>query len=620
MVLGVLGFAVVPGPVTAGAAGPDDAPFSRMTSVEPAGKDARVEPDTYAASRVDQAALQSALPSGDASAVVEIPDPEGTLQRFRVSSTQTMESALAAAHPEIRTWGGRGVDDERLTVALDVTPMGFHAAVRDTAGQRSWFVDPATNTRGTSTHLSYYGSALPRPEQRRQEGEIQTLRDAVRSKQDADRAAGAPVQRRYYRLAMASDPSYAAYFGSANVLAEKVTLVNRVNQVYNDDLAVTLRLVNATDDLNLDTEAKAVGPDGPCGAAPCFRVADPGGPGEEDDVAGDLDACDVPTLGRNRTVLGQLVGASNYDVGHIALGKSGGGIAYLGVIGGDYKGGGCTGLSEPVGDFYAIDYVAHEIGHQFGGNHTFDGVQRSCSGRNREASTSVEPGSGSSVMAYAGICSQDNLQPHSDPYFSQRSQDEIFGVMEAAPSDNVEVQTVSLRGFDAAGESFQLGFGDAPARTIAFADYDAATIDTAVEELTGRPVSITAWGFDEFSAPETPTAVDRSGFQVVFNDTPTVTEPDDTDTDVASLTVTSASAGVEGFVGETAQGGETQNGGTPVSSDNRNPTVTAPADKTLPMRTPFALKATGRDDDGNAVTYLWEQNDIGGDTGTGLVD
>ncbi|MGL5819670.1 MAG: M12 family metallo-peptidase [Phycicoccus sp.] len=610
----------MPGPVAAGAAGTDDAPFSRMTSVDPAGKDARVRPDTYAASRVDHAALRSTLPSGAASAVVEIPDPEGTLQRFRVSSTQTMESELAAAHPEIRTWGGRGVDDERLTVALDITPMGFHAAVRDPAGQRAWFVDPATNTRGATTHLSYYGSELPRPEQRRQEGEIQSLRDTVRSTQEAERAAGAPVQRRYYRLAMASDPSYAAYFGSANVLAEKVTLVNRVNQVYNDDLAVTLRLVNATDELNLDTEAKAVGANGPCGAAPCFRVADAGGPGEEDDVAGDLDFCDVPTLGRNRTVLGQLVGAANYDVGHIALGKSGGGIAYLGVIGGDYKGGGCTGLPEPVGDFYAIDYVAHELGHQFGGDHTFDGVQRSCSGANREGSTSVEPGSGSSVMAYAGICSQDNLQPHSDPYFSQRSQEQVFAVMQAGPVDSVEVQTVSLRGFDAAGESFQLGFGDAPAQTIAFADYDATTVDTAVETLTGRQVSVVPWGFDEFGTDEPPTGVDLAGFQVIFNDTPTVTQPDETDTDLAALTVTSTSTGVEGFVGETAQGGPSQNGGTLVSTGNRNPTVTAPADKTLPMRTPFALKATGRDDDGNAVTYLWEQNDVGGEDGTGLVD
>ena len=185
------------------------------------------------------------------------------------------------------------------------------------------------------------------------------------------------MQRHYYRLALTSDPSYAAYFGTDNVLAEKVTLINRVNQIYNDDLAIELRLVNATDKLNLDTDAKATGANGPCGVAPCFAPYDDNGDaGRPATTPGDLDFCDVPTLGKNRTVLGQLVGASNYDVGHIALGVNGGGIAYLGVVGGDYKGGGCTGLPEPKGDFFAIDYVAHEIGHQFAGNHTFNGAAR----------------------------------------------------------------------------------------------------------------------------------------------------------------------------------------------------------------------------------------------------
>ena len=99
-------------------------------------------------------------------------------------------------------------------------------------------------------------------------------------------------------------------------------------------------------------------------------------------------------LARNRTVIGQLIGASNYDIGHLALGQPGGGVANLGVVGRSAKAQGCTGIPTPTGDFYAIDYVAHEMGHQFSGNHPFNGNQLNCSGGNRSAATSVEPGTG----------------------------------------------------------------------------------------------------------------------------------------------------------------------------------------------------------------------------------
>ena len=71
-----------------------------------------------------------------------------------------------------------------------------------------------------------------------------------------------------------------------------------MNQVYNDDLGIELRLVDETDDLNFDTEAKATGANGPCGAHPCFDAATA-------DSEAQLRSCDVPALGRNRTVLGQ---------------------------------------------------------------------------------------------------------------------------------------------------------------------------------------------------------------------------------------------------------------------------------------------------------------------------
>ena len=408
------------------AAASDDQAFAPLRGFEPSGAKVRVEPKDYAATRVDLGALRGELPQAGGSAVVEIPGPDGRPQSFRVERTQRMESELAAAHPEIATWSGVGVDDPRASIALDITQMGFHAFVRTPGGRSDWYVDPAYNRPGTTAHLSYRSADLPAAAQRRAEGEVEAIRETLTAA-EADRSTlpGAQVQRHYYRLALTSDPSYAGYFGTANVLAEKVTLINRVNQIYNDDLATELRLVNDTEKLNLDTYAEATGPDGPCGSAPCFEPFDDNGtPGDDtDDSYGDISYCDVSTLGKNRTVLGQLIGASNYDVGHIALGNDGGGIAYLGVVGGDYKGGGCTGLPEPKGDFFAIDYVAHEIGHQFAGNHTFNGALGACGGNISEAS--VEPGSGSSVMAYAGICRQDDLQPHTDPYFSFRTIDEV---------------------------------------------------------------------------------------------------------------------------------------------------------------------------------------------------
>ena len=296
---------------------------------------ARVAPREYTAVDVDvrgiAAALRGAPVAGrsDSATTFRVPTPTGGFERFAVQRTQTMEAKLAAANPGILTWSGRSLDNPGSTIALDVTPMGFHASVRGADGQGSWLVDPAYNRRGTTTHLSYYAAAVDKTDaQDFVEREAPAIKRAL-SKKVSEKADTKVVQR-VYRLALTSDPSYAAYFGTDNVLAEKVTLINRVNQIYNDDMAITMRLVNGTDKLNLDTTAEALGDDGPCGAHACFdQVANPADP--PPDQYSQLDFCDIGTLGRNRTVLGQLIGASNYDVGHIGLGVNGGGIAFLGV-------------------------------------------------------------------------------------------------------------------------------------------------------------------------------------------------------------------------------------------------------------------------------------------------
>jgi hypothetical protein len=545
---------------------PSDRIFAKLKGFKASGAKVRVDPRRYSAVRVDSAGVRAELADAPAvgssrAVVVELPTPTGGSERFAVQRTTVMQAKLAAAHPELQTWAGVSLDHGGTSVALDVTPMGFHASVRGPNGQGAWFIDPAYNKRGTSEHLVYYGRSVSKPTDSPVERELPVIDRTIQSQRSKARASAGPtVVQRTYRLALLSDPSYANYFGSQNVLAEKVTLMTRVNQVYNDDLAIRMVLVEGTEQLNLDTVEKATGPDGPCGTHPCYTL-DPDSP---DYVEGQLSYCDVGTLQRNQIVLGQLIGASHYDIGHIALGTNGGGIAGLGVVGSIEKAMGCTGVPDPVGDYYAIDYVAHEMGHQFAGNHTFNGTQWNCSGANRNQDTSVEPGSGTSIMAYAGICRQDNLQPHSDPYFSQRSISEINAYSSGDAPEPVEVQDVSLTGFDAAGDTITIDYPDASADPVTLrfgSTYTAANLEAAIEELTGENVTIAKWGYDPYagiySDPQVyPAPVgepDKAGFQVIFAADPDPYTDNSDRADMQPLTV-QTSDGVSAHIGETAKG------------------------------------------------------------------
>lgn len=555
-----------------------------------------VRPKRFRAFKLDRPAMKSVLGeaprerSASASAsrplTLSLPAPGGGFERFAVRESRILEPELAARHPEIATYTGTGIDDAGATVRVSLTALGLHASVRSPGG--GWYIDPYYKG-SESLYVTYRGEDLEDPHGGFVESEPVAPNDPAGPIAPLRELDGPAVSLRQYRLAFATDPSYAAYHGAANVTSAKAVLINRVNQLYEDDFGIRLVLVADNDRLNFNTASLMTGADGPCGARACFTSAQAA-------------SCTGATLDRNHTVLGQVIGAGNYDVGHIGMGNTGGGLAYLSVAGREWKGGGCTGVQTPVGDFFAVDYVAHELGHQFAGNHTFNGTAGSCSGN--LAATSVEPGSGSSVMAYAGICEGDNLQPNSDPYFSQQTIAEVGDYTKAALGAIDEHQTVVLRGWGP-GDSFKLTFAGQETTAIAHGSgYNRTAIANAIKALPAVTGDVQVYDLELVDSTPSP-----DGFVVRFVG----------GTDVPTLSVTSA-VGTSGTVSETNRGGAAQNRGSTVTATaNRAPVATVPAAAyTIPARTPFALTAVASDADGDALTYSWEQNDRG--AGKALLD
>lgn len=463
-------------------AAPPAAYWRDIEDGEIAARSARqVVPQRYRVVALDEPLLRALLagaPAESAAAArnspleVALPAPDGGVARFRVVDSPIMEPALAAKYPSIRTYAGQGIDDPTATLRFDLTPAGFRAQVLSADG--SWYIDPYQP--GDSVHhIAYARADLTREPALRSctvLGEPSAAHDAPKhfAPHLAPPKVSSGATLRTYRLAVAATGEYTTFHGGtvANGLGAIVSTMNRVNGLYEREVAVRMVLV-ANNDLIVYTN----------GATDPYTNNN-----------------GQTLLGENQSNIDAVIGSANYDIGHV-FSTGGGGIALLGsVCANGGKARGVTGSGAPVGDPYDVDYVAHEMGHQFNAPHTYNSTVGSCNG-NRSGGAAYETGSGVTIMAYAGICGAENLQPNSEDYFHR----------------------------------------DSLNRILAFT---------------------------------------------------------------------------------TSGGGASC--GTTAPTGNQPPTVAAPATTTIPRQTPFTLTATGSDPDGDTLTWLWEQFDLGASTSGTLTD
>ncbi|MBK7220325.1 MAG: hypothetical protein IPH94_02985 [Saprospiraceae bacterium] len=338
---------------------------------------------------------ESEVKPSQSNTIISVPSADGSLDQYRMVQYDMMEAPLAAQYPHIRTFHGVSVTDPHKRIRADYTDYGFRAVITEEAGNS--YIDHFQ--RGDKAHkVVYYKKDLVNTNEWscgfQEEDEDRHNHD------NADRVGDCVF--RSYRLAIATTAEYSNFHGamsssqSSLVLSAVTVVMNRVNGVLEQDVTIRFLLVANT--------------------ASVFYYdsgSDPFNNGNGSAM-----------LGENQTTCDNIIGTANYDMGHV-FSTGGGGIASLSCICvTNFKAKGVTGQSTPIGDPFSIDYVAHEMGHQLGANHT---QYNAC---NRSNNSAYEPGSASTIMGYAGICSP-NVQSNSDAYYHARSMQEIKTVLAA---------------------------------------------------------------------------------------------------------------------------------------------------------------------------------------------
>lgn len=381
--------------------------WSKVSNVSASVKQV-VSPKAYTLLQLQESQLKSIL-SNDG-VTIQLPTPDGKTRSFIVSAAPCMEAGLATKFPEIKTYTGIATDNKSITAKFDFTYTGFHALVFDRGN--TYIIDPYSYTSAGGYYVCYFQRDSKRDYDWSYCGNTDNADSEIHKNSRVNINSGGipPVQlkvngatRKNYRLAVACTGEYSVAVAGSSApskalsLSAIVTSINRVNGLYEREVGVHMDLISNNEDvIYLD--------------------------GSSDPFS---NSSGNALMGQNQTNMDAVIGTTNYDVGHI-FSTGGGGIAQLGSVCDPLqKAQGVTGQPNPTGAAFDYDFVAHEMGHQFGAVHTFNANTGSCTS-NGISSAAYEPGSGSTIMAYAGICGNaNNIQSHSDAYFHAKSLDQI---------------------------------------------------------------------------------------------------------------------------------------------------------------------------------------------------
>lgn len=340
---------------------------------------------------IDQVRNRVFINSKSSSRTLLLPNATGVLEAFEIRESSNFEKGLAAKFPTIKSYSASGIDNPSSFAKISLGSDGFHAVIFAANG-KTIYIDPYSEDN--RQYMVYKTSDL-----KEEDALFKCNVEEIAKKSMSTSAKSSAVNDgnlKIFRLALVCSGEYAQFHlenqnvsATASEADKKIavlsamnTTMTRVNGVFEKDLSVKMEIVADNEKvifLDADTD----------------NITD-----------GDPDAM----IDEVQTIADLEIGTANYDIGHI-FSTGGSGLAGLGVVCiTGQKARGVTGRGSPIGDPYDIDYVAHEMGHQFGADHT---QNNDC---NRSNATAVEPGSASTIMGYAGICAP-NVQSISDAYF-----------------------------------------------------------------------------------------------------------------------------------------------------------------------------------------------------------